>query len=140
MEVWVSVILGKQGWKFATNEEVMVTKFFKAYYFLKGVSMRACLGHNSSYVWCSIFNYQIVVKLGLKWKIGYGNSIRVWHDLWLKNPSNPMVMSRMIHGQDGLRVCDLTNLEHGCWRTKFIHSLFNTQEANLLCSIPLFHL
>ncbi|KHN24119.1 Putative mitochondrial protein, partial [Glycine soja] len=57
-------LLGKQGWKFIANQDVLVTRFFKARYFFGGKFLDARIGHNLSYVWKSIWNTQALLKKG----------------------------------------------------------------------------
>lgn len=42
-------MLGKQGWRFQTNEDSLATKLFKAKYYPKGHFHSASLGHRRSY-------------------------------------------------------------------------------------------
>lgn len=68
-------MLGKQGWKFQTNHESIVTQFFKAKYFPNGDFLGARLGHNPIYVWRSIHASQVIIKEGIRWNLGDGNSM-----------------------------------------------------------------
>jgi len=43
-------MLGKQGWKFQTQSECLVTKLFKARYFPRNDYLDAKIGHNPSFV------------------------------------------------------------------------------------------
>nr|KYP34809.1 Transposon TX1 uncharacterized [Cajanus cajan] len=62
-------MLGKQGWKFLTNQDAIVTRVFKAKYFPRGDFLGANLGHNPSFTWRSIHASQVVVRAGslCKW-------------------------------------------------------------------------
>ena len=79
------VMLGKQGWNFLTNQETIIFKVFKSKYFPNVDFLDVKLGNNPSYVWGSIFASPVVVRQGMKWKIGNGSSINIWHDLWLNS-------------------------------------------------------
>ena len=43
-------MLGKQGWKFQTEPQYLVSHIFKAWYFPNHSYLMANLGHNASYV------------------------------------------------------------------------------------------
>jgi hypothetical protein len=73
-------MLGKQGWKLATDHDTIVTRVFKARYFPNGDFLGANLGHNPSFIWRSVHASQVVVKGGLRWRIGDGRNINVWRD------------------------------------------------------------
>jgi hypothetical protein len=47
-------MLGKQGWKFQTKSQLLVSRILKARYFPNNSYLMAKLGHNPSYVWRSI--------------------------------------------------------------------------------------
>jgi hypothetical protein len=55
-------MLGKQGWKFQTQPESLVTKLFKARYFPRSDYLNAKVGHNPSFVWRSIFSAKMIVR------------------------------------------------------------------------------
>lgn len=42
-------MLSKQAWKFLTEDDLMVTKVFKAKYFSQGEFLESKIGHNRSY-------------------------------------------------------------------------------------------
>lgn len=76
-------ILGKQGWKNNSNPEAMISRLLKAKYFLKGQFLDLALGHNPTFSWCSIWSSWILLKEGLRWRVGDGNQIKVWGEPWL---------------------------------------------------------
>lgn len=47
-------MFGKQGWKFLTYPDTMVSRVFNAKYFSHGDFLRAANGHNPNYICCSI--------------------------------------------------------------------------------------
>jgi lambda repressor-like predicted transcriptional regulator len=47
-------MLGMQGWKLLANHDTILSKVFKAKYYQNARFIDATLGHNPSYVWCSI--------------------------------------------------------------------------------------
>ncbi|XP_019166531.1 PREDICTED: uncharacterized protein LOC109162266 [Ipomoea nil] len=84
-------MLGKQGWKFLTNSDALVTKVFKARYFQKCSFLEAGRGTNPSFVWTSIRETQSLIRKGTRWRIGNGNLARIWGDPWLPDETNPYV-------------------------------------------------
>ena len=63
-------MLGKQGWRFQTNANSLVCRLFKARYFPNSDVVGSKFGYNPSYVWRSIFSAKIMVKQGVRWRIG----------------------------------------------------------------------
>ncbi|XP_019179245.1 PREDICTED: uncharacterized protein LOC109174463 [Ipomoea nil] len=81
-------MLGKQGWNFLTKPDALVTRVFKARYFPKCSFLEAKRGSNPSFVWSSIWESQTMVGKGVRWRVGNGESIRVWGDPWLPDDLN----------------------------------------------------
>lgn len=55
-------------------------RVFKARYFPKCDFINASLGWKPSYIWRSLVAAQEVVRKGMRWRVGNGQSIRVWDD------------------------------------------------------------
>jgi hypothetical protein len=55
---------GKQGWKFQLDLNCLVSRLFKARYFLASK-----IGHNPSYMWRSISNTKFLVRASSRWCI-----------------------------------------------------------------------
>lgn len=84
-------MFGKQGWKFLTNFDTLVTKFFKARYFAKCDFLKAGLSHNPSVIWRGIRSSQTIITMGYRWRIGTCATISVWDDPWLRDSNNLFV-------------------------------------------------
>jgi hypothetical protein len=131
-------MLGKQGWRLTTNHDTIVAKIFKARYYPRGSFLEANLGHNPSFIWRSIHTSQVIVKGGLRWRIGDGKNIRVWQDAWLRDEDNFFITTPMIAGKENMRVCDLMEAGGSGWRRNLIYEYFNTRDAHCISNIPLF--
>jgi len=60
----------KQGWKFMTEPNTLVSRIFRARYFPHCIYMIATLGHNPRYVWRSILKARFILRGGSRWCIG----------------------------------------------------------------------
>lgn len=63
-------MLEKQRWKLVFDPYVIILRVFKAKYYPQGVFVDTALGHDPSFIWCSIQASQVVVRGGLKWRVG----------------------------------------------------------------------
>jgi hypothetical protein len=97
-------MLGKQGWHLLTNHDTILSRVFKAIYYLKTRFLEANLGNNPSYVWCSIHASRVVVRRELRWRLGNGNNINVWKHPWLRDDNLTYVTTKMITGREDMRV------------------------------------
>jgi len=61
---------------------VLKEKYFRGCSFLQ-----TRMGYNPSYAWHSIVNARAVLERGLFWRVGNGDSIRIWGDKWVALPT-----------------------------------------------------
>jgi hypothetical protein len=97
-------MLRKQGWHLLTSHDTILSRVFKAKYYPKEGFLEAKLGHNPSYVWRSIHASQVVVRGGLRWKLGNGEKVSVWKYPWLRNENQAYVTTPMIDGREDMKV------------------------------------
>ncbi|CAN1810998.1 Putative ribonuclease H protein At1g65750 [Linum perenne] len=130
-------MLGKQGWKFLTQPDALVTRIFKARYFPRGDFLSAPKGNGPSYVWQSIRRSQTVVHRGSRWRVGNGSNIRVWDDQWLRQDGNLSLITDRDDTLEGLKVCDLFIPGVLEWDCEMIEALFEPRDALAILNIPL---
>lgn len=66
---------------------------FKEKYFPNCDFVQDKVGCNPSFAGRSIMAAQNIVRKGVRWQVGNGRSIQIWHDKWLPTPSTYMVIS-----------------------------------------------
>ena len=77
------------------------------------------------------------LKFGHCWRVGSGHSIRVLGDKWIPNyPSNSIIHSAKEDLRDAL-VSELINQELHLWRSDFIMEVFEKENVEAICRIPL---
>jgi hypothetical protein len=130
-------MLGKQGWQLLTNQDTILSRVFKAKYYPKTGFLEANLGHNPSHAWRCIHVSQVVVRRGLRWRLGNGNSINVWKHPWLRNDNYTHVTTTMMVGREDMRVAELVNYETGTWNTDLIQQMFTHRDVAEITRLPL---
>ena len=78
-----------------------------------------------------------VVRKGIRWREGNGQSIRVWEDKWLPHSSTYKVISPRVLLPSISRVCDLIDVENNCWNGDLLKQVFLPFEAEVISGIPL---
>nr|POE68352.1 putative ribonuclease h protein [Quercus suber] len=73
----------------------------------------------------------------MRWRVGDGNSIRVWTDPWLPSDFLPFVSSPVAQNFEEAKVANLIDPVSKQWRTAFIQSIFSSRDTELIQSIPL---
>ncbi|XP_042964766.1 uncharacterized mitochondrial protein AtMg00310-like [Carya illinoinensis] len=70
-------LLAKQGWRFIKDPNSLASRIFKEKYFQNSGLLEAKLGSGPSFVWRSIWSSLDLVKGGLVWRVGNGESIKI---------------------------------------------------------------
>jgi len=131
-------MLGKQGSKFQTESESLVSCIFKAHYFPNRTYLMTTIGHNLSNVWCIILHARFIVCGGVRWNISSGTCIPILDEPWLHN-------GECIDGNilGGHFVC---NASINClldphvkrWNEPVVRQVFNEDLTSKILNTPLF--
>lgn len=129
-------LLGKQGWRLFTQPNSLVSRMYKARYYLKDSFLTAKIGANPSYVWRSVIETQEILKSGMACRVGSGKTISILKDPWLLSMENSYVQTN--HEALTDRTVDsLMCTESTQWDVDLINDIFTKRDANLILSIPL---
>jgi hypothetical protein len=123
-------------WKLLTNHDTILSRVFKAKYYLKEGFLDVKLGHNPSYVWCNIHASQVIVRRGLRWRVGNGTNINIWRDTWLRN-NQPYITTPMAEGKENMKVSYLSDHSTGTWNREIINQTFNPRDSSEILKLPL---
>ena len=77
-----------------------------------------------------------VLNSGLVWPVGNGESIDIWCDKWLPGPGINFIPYAP-PGPSFSWVSDLIDSESRSWNLGLVRSLFHTNEANTILSMPI---
>ena len=81
---------------------------------------------------------QEVVKKGMNWRVGNGESILLWSDKWLPSPASQKVLSPTSHIlPNDAKVSALIDLEKKEWNEQLVRHVLGAEEADLVLGIPL---
>ena len=80
---------------------------------------------------------QHLVKKGIMWNVGNGDSIRVWGDKWLPSPSTFRITSPRQFLQAETGVSELISHDVAAWKTQILNAIFLPHGEELIKSIPL---
>nr|XP_023915730.1 uncharacterized protein LOC112027287 [Quercus suber] len=75
-------MLAKQVWRLVHDRSSLFYRVFKEKYFPQGSIFKAT-SSSASYAWKSILRSRQLIKKGAKWRLGDGQSIRIFIDRWL---------------------------------------------------------
>lgn len=81
-------MLGKIYWRLITNEDNLVTRVYKARYYVDKNFLEVGLGNSPSFIWRSVLEARKVISAGSNWRIGNGKDISILHQPWLSSEEN----------------------------------------------------
>jgi hypothetical protein len=79
----------------------------------------------------------VVVRGGLRWRLGNGEKVSVWKYPWLRNEDHAYITTPMIEGRENMKVSELIDHDIGKWNVTLIQQLFNTRDVSEILKIPL---
>ena len=74
---------------------------------------------------------------GCRWRIGNGNSVRIWQHHWLPRKHPPQVLSPMVETLADAKVATLIDETSRQWNHEMINGIFTPLEVELIKAIPL---
>lgn len=130
-------MLAKQGWRLIHHPDTLSSRILKAKYFPDCFFLDAKLGNSPSMIWRSIWEARKVLMRGLRWRVGDGRTIRVWHDRWLSsNPDmKPSTVGVVVN--DMATVSDFMDNGTMTWRRDLLNNVFNEDDVNAILAIPI---
>ncbi|KAH1032176.1 hypothetical protein J1N35_044350, partial [Gossypium stocksii] len=129
-------ILAKQGWRLINFPNSLLARFLKAKYYPNSKFLNAQLGNLPSLTWKSIWVAKGLLKKGLCWRIGIGDRISVWNDLWISSDEADKLQNQNKNENIKL-VSDLIEGVNRTWKTNIIVNTFNVDIAREIIQIPL---
>lgn len=124
-------LLAKQSWRLLKDPQSLLARVLKAKYYANSNLFEANLGHRPSHAWRSIFQGTFLLKQGIQWRVGNGNTINVWHDQWIDNPPRP---AKPLHCNisNKLKVSGLMKQHSNLWDDQKLQDLIHPADINLI--------
>jgi hypothetical protein len=133
-----NAMIAKQGWRIMNNPDSLLARVLKARYFPNSSLFNADLGYNPSYSWKSLWLSMEVLKKGCRWLFGEGNKVKVMGEPWLRGREGRWMNSPQSEEIYNLYVNQLMVEGEKRWDIDKIQSLFPSEEAKNILSLPLF--
>ena len=92
---------------------------------------------SGSHAWHSILKGREVLWEGARWRVGTGDTIKIWDYPWLPSLEHPRILSPIIDGLQEATVDCLINPITRSWDREILYGYFAPLEAELILKIPL---
>lgn len=129
--------MAKQLWRIDNTLDSLLSRSLKARYFPKGSIWDAKVGSNPSYVWRSIWGSRSLLELGVRWRVGDGRSIKLWHEAWLGGEGSDKLITHVRILGPNETVDALMDQTNRHWRTDIIADVFLLIDADRISQIPI---
>lgn len=120
IEKFNEALLAKKVWRMMNNQESLCYKLFKARFFPDYSILDAQDTRGGSYLWRSILSVRDVVKKGMVWRIGDGNSVCIKEDKWLSDKAYRSVSSPLPSIPPNTKVSTLIDSNSRAWKIEVI--------------------
>ena len=124
IEKFNETLLAKQVWRMINNLDSLCYQVFKARFFPECSILEAEDSKVGSYAWKSILSARDVIRKGMGWRIGNGESIRIKQDKWLPSQLSGSVASPIPLMSPDTKVSELIDQDKVAWKSEVVQQLF----------------
>jgi hypothetical protein len=122
-------------WRLLTEPESLCTRVLKGPYFPDSDFLTAIQPRASSYTWRSILYGRDLLLKGIRWSVGNGLNISVFHDNWIPG-LKPGTFKTIEELPTDTKAEFLLNQDLNCWDMEKVRYFFTTKMASVIQQIP----
>lgn len=137
LSLFNQALLAKQFWRLHAYPNSLIARYLKARYFPSTSIWESTMGTNPSYAWRSIRGSKHILDLGVRWRIGNGNSIKLWSDAWLGGDGTGKIITPPRLLDKEAPVAFLINHDQSCWRMDIINDVFLQVDIDRTKKVPI---
>lgn len=130
-------LLSKQAWHLIHHPSSLAAKVLKAKYYPDTSFIDARKTSNPSFIWSSLYETRDIIRKSTRWRVGNGESIKIWEDNWLPNNLNPKITTPQYPFLLNATLDYLIQTNDKDWDRGIISDIFNSRDARLILSIPI---
>ena len=128
-------MLAKQVWWLVHDKESLFYRVFKAKFFPLSDIFSAQV-KSGSYAWRNILKARYLIDDGARYRVGNGQTVRIYQDYWLPGDGSGKVISPPSLLSADARVADIIDANSDWWNVYLLERVFLPFEAQKIKSIP----
>jgi hypothetical protein len=133
MRVFNQALLARQAWRLIERPDSLCARVLKTKYYPQGNIIDTVFTGNPSSTWTAISYGLELLKKGMIWRIGNGESVRMWRDNWIPHDFRLKPIGH--RGKSRLnRVSSLID-EYGVWKEDLVRKNFPPIDASIILRI-----
>ncbi|GLT46558.1 hypothetical protein SLA2020_203020 [Shorea laevis] len=129
--------VSKLGWRIFRGDNALWCQVLRDKY-LRGASFfDVKAAQRSSPIWRGILQCRSMLRMGIKWRIGSGENIDFWKDLWVGHkPLNSYWLQGSLEAPPALKVAEVITQDKE-WDLEALHDLVSDELVDAIRAIPL---
>lgn len=128
-------LLARQAWQVLSNPSSLFASVLLGKYSFGKTFLNILCAKAASWGWKSLMWGRELLKEGLIWRVGNGQSIKPFEDLWIPGQINPVRGMELSNFFPEIRVAHLIDFPNNCWRGDLFSWLFPTEVVPLILGI-----
>ena len=137
LSLFNDALLAKQTWRLLHNQNSSFYIVFKSKFFPNYSIVDAKEGLGGSYTWKSILKGMEVIRRCAKWRVGNGETIKLWGDNWLPFLQTPRLQGSLTTKMQDANVSSPITPSTRQWDLNLLPNDFSDEEAELIKKIPI---
>ncbi|KAK2653334.1 hypothetical protein Ddye_013190 [Dipteronia dyeriana] len=134
LEIFNRALLAKQYWRIIRKPDSLMVRVLKNCYFPESNFLEANPKLKGSLIWQGLMWGHNITSTGSRWRIGIGNSVRVYRDRWIPRPSTCKIISPI--SLDENVMVDFLKTDFGGWNIDLLQDTFIADDVDQIFSIP----
>lgn len=128
-----TVVLTKLGWKIISDKDKLWYRVLHSKYLNDHTLYTWPVKKKSSHCWISICKNRDILRKGIKWTVGNGNDISLWHDWWCG--TQPLAQQNNCYQSNALDKVNSILDDEGKWDIDLLSNIDNQQDLNEILKV-----
>lgn len=137
LKIFNNSLLAKQLWRLHCYPESLLARSLRARYFPSSSLWETGVGFNPSYAWRSSWGSRQDLERGVRWRVGDGKTIKLWHDAWIGGEGTRKLICPIRVLDSEVTVDALIDTVHNSWREEVISEVLLPVDKDRILQIPL---